>query len=81
MKADDLVTIYTTNDANEAELIKLNLRDQGISCQLSGEQQGGFAGLGITQVGVVVRAEDADRAQSIIDHFLRQPEKNDRTRE
>jgi hypothetical protein len=70
MKADDLVTIYTTNDANEAELIKLNLRDHGIACQLSGEQQGGFAGLGIEEIGVVVRAEDADRARSIVEGQL-----------
>jgi len=65
MDADELVTVYTTRDANKAELIKGVLHDNGIACELDGEQQAGFTG--VFEIGVMVRAWDADRARGIIE--------------
>jgi hypothetical protein len=64
MEIDDPVTVYTLNDPNQAEIIKTALRGEGIFCELDGERQAGLSD--ILQIGVLVRARDADRASKII---------------
>ncbi len=64
MKADDPVTVYTLNDPYHAEIIKTALRGEGISCELDGERQAGLSE--ILEIGVLVRARDADRARKLI---------------
>jgi hypothetical protein len=66
MKADEPVTVYTVNNPYEAEIIRMALDGEGISCQLDGEGQAGLSD--ILEIGILVRARDADRAQRIIRH-------------
>ena len=64
MKANDPVTVYTVHDPNEAEVVKTALQGEGIPCHLDGEYQAGLSD--ILEIGILVRARDADRAQRII---------------
>jgi hypothetical protein len=64
MEADDPVTVYTLNDPSQAEIIKAALRGEGIFCELDGERQAGLSE--VLEIGVLVRARDADRARKII---------------
>ena len=66
MEADEPVTVYTVNNPYEAEVIKTALQGQGISCELDGEGQAGLSD--ILEIGVLVRARDADRARKLILH-------------
>lgn len=66
MEADDPVTVYTLSDPYEAEIIRTVLRGEGISCELDGERQAGLAE--ILEIGVLVRARDADQARKLIQH-------------
>jgi len=68
MEHDDLVTVYTLNDSVKAEIIRNYLESEGIKCRLDDQNQAGFAG--IFEVGVLVRAEDADRATKLIHEHL-----------
>jgi hypothetical protein len=65
MEADEPVTVYKVNNPYEAEVIKMALQGQGISCQLDGEVQAGLSD--ILEIGILVPARDADRAQKIIE--------------
>ena len=65
MEADEPVTVYTVNNPYEAEIIKMALQGQGISCQLDGEGQAGLSD--ILEIGILVPARDADRAQKLIE--------------
>jgi hypothetical protein len=64
MEADAPVTVYTVNNPNEAEVIKTVLQGQGIACELDGEGQAGLSD--ILEIGLLVRARDADMARKII---------------
>jgi hypothetical protein len=72
MEADEPVTVYTVNNPYEAEIIKMALQGQGISCQLDGEGQAGFSD--IFAIGILVRAGDADLAKQIIRHNAKHQE-------
>lgn len=65
MEADEPVTVYTVNNPYEAEVIKMALQGEGISCELDGEGQAGLSD--ILDIGILVPARDADRAQKIIE--------------
>jgi hypothetical protein len=64
LSPNEPVTIYTLNDCYEAEIIKTALESEGIRCELDGERQAGLAE--VLPIGVIVRAQDADRARKII---------------
>ena len=64
MESDEPVTVYTVNNPYEAEVVKTVLQGEGIFCQLDGEGQAGLSD--ILEIGVLVRARDADRARKII---------------
>jgi hypothetical protein len=64
MEANEPVIVYTVNNPYEAEVIKMALQGEGISCELDGEGQAGLSD--ILAIGVLVPARDADRAQKII---------------
>ena len=64
MEADEPLTVYTLNNPYEAEVIKTILQGEGIFCQLDGEGQAGLSD--ILEIGILVRARDADRAQKLI---------------
>jgi len=63
--ANEVEVVYTTNDTYEAEIIRNELHDAGIKCELDGESQGGFTEL--VETKLLVRAWDADRARRMID--------------
>lgn len=64
MDAQDLVTVYTVTNPIQAEIIKNALQSEGIACELDGENQAGLSD--ILEIGILVRADDADRALDII---------------
>ena len=61
---NELVTIYTATEPTLAELIRAELKGEGIACEVGGENQGGLAG--VLKIDVLVRAVDADRARKFI---------------
>ena len=63
----ELVTAYTLKDPYKAEVIKNALGAEGIRCELDGEGQAGFSG--ILDIGVLVRAQDADLARELIEQL------------
>jgi hypothetical protein len=63
--ASEVVVVYVTNDVYEAEILRNELREAGVACELDGESQGGFTEL--VQTKLLVKAQDADRARRIID--------------
>ena len=66
-KPDDILTVYTTNNANEAEVLRAALHGEGIKCEVSGEGQAGLAGIGSMEIQLLVRAEDFDRARAFLE--------------
>jgi hypothetical protein len=64
--AQDLVCAYTVKTAGEAEIIKNFLGSQGIACRIDGEGQVGL--VGVLDIVLLVKAEDADRARNLILH-------------
>lgn len=63
-EAGEVVVVYATNDVYQAEILKAQLHDAGISCELDGESQGGFTHL--VETKLLVRAWDADKARRVI---------------
>ena len=68
----ELITAYTLKDPYKAEIIKNALRDEGIPCELDGEGQAGLSE--ILDIGVLVRAQDADLARGLIEQHARKQE-------
>ena len=66
--ANEVDVVYTTNDVYEAEIIRNQLHDIGIKCELDGESQGGFTE--IVETKLLVRAGDADRARKLIERRM-----------
>jgi hypothetical protein len=69
-KPDDIVTVYTTDNATQAEIFRSALHVEGIKCEIGGERQAGLTGLGSMEIQLLVRAEDADRAREFIEKHL-----------
>ena len=63
---DELLAVYSTDDANEAEVLKAALHNEGIRCEISGESQAGLTGLSNLPIELLVRAEDFDRARAFL---------------
>jgi hypothetical protein len=61
---NETVVVFTTNDVYEAEIIRNELRAEGVACELDGESQGGFTEL--VETKLLVRAWDLDRAHRLI---------------
>ena len=66
--ANEVDVVYTTNDVYEAEIIRNQLHDIGIKCELDGVSQGGFTE--IVETKLLVRAGDADRARKLIERRM-----------
>lgn len=65
MDTAELVEVYSTTHEADAEVIRGLLETEGIDSQISGANQGGFAG--VLDVKVYVKAIDEERARGIID--------------
>jgi hypothetical protein len=64
MRDHELVTVYETHDANDAEIARLALESEGIAAFVEGEGQAGLTG--ILNIQVVVKTADAERARELI---------------
>jgi hypothetical protein len=60
----NLATVFTTNQAAEAEILKSMLETEGIRCQLDGAHQAGFTG--VLDIRGLVPAEDEARARELL---------------
>ncbi|MCP4190342.1 MAG: DUF2007 domain-containing protein [Planctomycetaceae bacterium] len=58
----ELVKVFSTTDASQAEIIKNTLQAEGIEAFVEGENQAGFAGVFEIEVVVPVEQEAAARA-------------------
>ena len=61
----ELVSVLSTNDPNEAEIVRNTLEAAGIEAFIEGENQAGFAG--IFEVNVVVRSDQEAAAREALD--------------
>ena len=68
MDAEDLMVVYTTDNANTAELIRVALHNEGIKCEIDGESQAGLTGLSAMEIKLLVQAIDYDRARTYVEH-------------
>jgi hypothetical protein len=64
MNDPELITVFSTNNFAEAEILKNALEDEGIKCVLEGENQGSFAG--ILEIRGMVLVSDEDRAKEVL---------------
>jgi len=64
---DDILTVYTTDNAAEAEVLRAALHGEGIKCEVSGERQAGLTGVSMMEIQLLVRAEDFDRARAFLE--------------
>lgn len=71
MEQDELMTIEKVTDPGYAEVVRVALQAAGIRCELDGEHQAGFTGT--FEIGIMVRAKDADRALKIIESVEGKP--------
>ncbi len=68
--SDELVTLMTTNDPVEAEIVLAKLRSAGIASYIRHESVSSVIGLtfdGIGRQEVIVRAEELVEAQAALD--------------
>ena len=70
VQPDDVTEVYSTNDANEAEILCAALRSEGMKCEIDGERQAGLTGLRMMEIKLLVRAKDYDRARAYIEQHL-----------
>ncbi|MDR1493349.1 MAG: DUF2007 domain-containing protein [Planctomycetaceae bacterium] len=63
---ENTVTVYSTSNLFDAEIVANKLQQEGIQCSILNANQAGFSGLGITAIEVIVREEDAIRAEICI---------------
>jgi hypothetical protein len=70
-RPDDLLSVYSTDDATDAEIVRAALRGEGLRCEISGENQAGLTGIGGLEIQLLVRAEDFDRARAFLESHRR----------
>lgn len=74
MDENEPVAVYTTTNANEAEVLKTLLEGEGIKTELDGENQGSFSG--VLNVTILVRAHDEEKARKLLadhEHHMAEP--------
>ena len=64
---NELVSVYSTNNAVEAEILRTALHSEGIKCEIDGENQAGLTGIISMEIRLMVRAEDSDRARKYLE--------------
>ena len=62
----ELMEVFSTDNATEAEIACAALRSVGIKCEVVGERQAGLTGIGIMEIKLLVRAQDSDRAHAFL---------------
>lgn len=61
-----LQTVYSTDNAADADVLRIALEQAGIRCELSQPTQGGLAGVDVTPVQILVRDEDLAAARKLV---------------
>jgi hypothetical protein len=59
------VPVLSLTDPVQAELLRSVLEQHGISCEIEGGRQAGFAG--VLEIRLFVPADDAERAREILE--------------
>lgn len=69
---DEIICIYTSYDATEADMIKTQLESESIPCFLKSDNAGGMLPYlnMISGFGIMVRKEDETRAKEVINERL-----------
>jgi hypothetical protein len=65
MDPQELISVYTVTNPVEAEIVRNALLAEGIACEVSFENQAALTG--ITDIAILTRAIDADRARKILE--------------
>jgi hypothetical protein len=68
MDPRDPVSVFTTFDLYEAELIKQHLQGEGILCVLAGTNQGAYVGE-MFEIKVLVPDSEAEKARGLIESY------------
>ena len=63
---DELLEVYSTDDATIAEIIRNALHTEGIKCEIDGERQAGLTGINSFPIRLLVLAADYDTARAFI---------------
>jgi hypothetical protein len=66
MSAEELHVAYTTDNAQNAEILRVALQNEGIPCEIDGAHQAGLIGVPIFNISLLVRASDLDNAKAFI---------------
>ena len=61
---DELITVFTTRDIFQAEMIRMALSEEGIKSRIENEHQAGLSG--VLDVKVYVMSDDAERAKQLV---------------
>lgn len=67
---EEPVSIYTVNNATEADIIRNALKAEGIACEIGGETQAGLAG--VLEIDILVPADEAGRAKKVLRELRKQ---------
>lgn len=67
MTSDKLEVAYTTDNAQNAEILRVALQNEGFACEVDGQRQGGLTGLAVLKIHLLVRAEDLEEARAFIE--------------
>lgn len=68
---DELLEVYSTDDPYDAEIVCAALHGLEIRCVMQNERQGGFVGLNLSPIRLLVRAIDFDRALAQVESWAR----------
>ena len=63
MDRSDLVSVMTVQNPMKAEIIRGALVSAGIPCEIGGETQAGFAGIGGLGIDLLTQVGDVERAR------------------
>ncbi len=65
---DEIISIFTTYDATEADMIKAQLESEGIECFLKGDNAGGTLGYltATTGIDIMIRQDDEKKAAEVL---------------
>ena len=66
-----LMSVYSTKNAAEAEILRNALDGMGIKCEISGENQAGLAGIDNPEIQLLVWGGDFDRASNYLEQRRR----------
>ena len=79
MGEPEFVAIHTTYDANKAEIIRIALENEGITCQIENEHQASLTG--VLAIKLLVPSDDAPQAKAFIAEHERLQSERDKAQD